>query len=86
MYYLVVDSIETRTALIQYLRENGASPAFHYQPLHQSEHFKRNNISAELPEARRYGDCLVRLPLFNDLDTKEADRIAHLCLDFFVGR
>ena len=86
MYYLVVDSIDTRTALIQYLRDNGASPAFHYQPLHQSEHFKRNNISAELPEAKRYGDCLIRLPLFNDLDTKEAARIAHLCIEFFAAR
>lgn len=86
MYYLVVDSIETRTALIQYLRANGAAPAFHYQPLHQSDHFKRDNIITELPEASRYGDCLLRLPLFNDLNPKEAERIAHMCIDFFANR
>jgi dTDP-4-amino-4,6-dideoxygalactose transaminase len=86
MYYLVVDSIETRTALIRYLRDGGASPAFHYQPLHQSEHFKKSNVSADLPEASRYGDCLLRLPLFNDLNQKEAERIAHMCIDFFANR
>jgi dTDP-4-amino-4,6-dideoxygalactose transaminase len=86
MYYLVVDSLSTRTEFIQHLREHGASPAFHYQPLHQSEFFTRTNACSELPQATRYGDCLIRLPLFNDLEPSIAERIGEICLDFFVGR
>lgn len=86
MYYLVVDSLSTRTELIQYLRGHGVSPAFHYQPLHQSAFFTKTNAVSELPNATRYGDCLIRLPLFNDLEPEVAGRVGQICLDFFAGR
>jgi dTDP-4-amino-4,6-dideoxygalactose transaminase len=86
MYYLVVDSLETRTQLIEHLRAHNIIPAFHYQPLHQSEFFLKNNVAHSLPEASRYGDCLLRLPLFNDLQLSEVERVAGICLNFFKTR
>ena len=32
MFYLVLPSLEARTALIKYLKENGVGAVFHYEP------------------------------------------------------
>lgn len=83
IFYLTCDSLNTRTRLMKYLQENGVQSTFHYIPLHSSiyakEHF--NNIPA-LPQCDKYGDCLVRLPLYYELSIEEATYIAKLICNF----
>ena len=68
MFYLVCKDIEQRTQLIAYLNKNGIYSVFHYQSLHSSPYFKEKHDGRKLSESDRYTDCLVRLPMFYELD------------------
>ena len=82
MYYLLCPSLEYRTAFMNYLKENGVMPTFHYIPLHSSSYYHDKHDGRELPNCDRYGDTLVRLPLYYELSLKDADRIGQLILSF----
>lgn len=66
MFYLVCPNIEFRTKFISYLKENGIHAVFHYLSLHQSDYYKQHS-NAICINSDKYSDCLVRLPLFCDL-------------------
>ena len=83
MFYIVCKSLDVRTRLMGYLKENGVQSTFHYIPLHSSDYAKTHYTDiAELPECDRYGDCLVRLPLYYELTKDEVRYIAGLILKF----
>ena len=71
MFYLVCPSIEYRTKFMGYLKENGIQTTFHYLPLHSSAYYKDKHDGRNLENCDRYGDCLVRLPLFYELTDEE---------------
>lgn len=83
MFYLVLHSIEQRDQLIDHLRANKVHPVFHYLSLHKSPFYKDLYQGAELENADRYTDCLVRLPFFYELTLEERAYIISLILDFF---
>ncbi|MCW8980158.1 MAG: dTDP-4-amino-4,6-dideoxygalactose transaminase [Altibacter sp.] len=68
MYYLICKDIEQRSALLQHLKKHGILAVFHYQSLHKSPYFKAKYTGEALAESDRYSDCLLRLPLFYELD------------------
>ena len=78
MFYLVLPSLEKRTAFIKYLKDNGVGAVFHYLSLHSSEYYKNRHDGRELPNCDRYADCLVRLPLFYDLTQEQVHTICDL--------
>ena len=66
MFYMVCQSLEKRMQLLRSLNKKGIEAVFHYQSLHKSPYYRRqNNIT--LPHAERYSDCLLRLPMFYEL-------------------
>ena len=81
MYYLVCQSLEQRTRLMAALKEQGIQTTFHYLPLHSSAYYKDQFHGAPLTNCDRYGDCLVRLPLFYELSDDDATRIAQLIVE-----
>lgn len=83
MFYIVLPSLEARTALIKYLKENEVGAVFHYLSLHSSEYYKSKHDSRALPQCDRYADCLVRLPLFYDLTIEEVNHICDLFDTYF---
>jgi dTDP-4-amino-4,6-dideoxygalactose transaminase len=83
MYYLVVSDLETRTRLLAHARSRGAGIIFHYQSLHRSSFFRDQHDGRPLPQADRYSNCLVRLPLFRDLTDDEVDWVAETVLSFY---
>lgn len=82
MFYLICDSIEYRTRLMEFLKENGVQSTFHYLPLHSSAYYKDIHGDRALPNCDRYGDCLVRLPLFYELTDEQIDLIINLIKKF----
>ncbi|MAP54802.1 dTDP-4-amino-4,6-dideoxygalactose transaminase [Altibacter sp.] len=68
MYYVVCKDIEQRSSLIQHLKALDILAVFHYQSLHKSPYFKAKYTGEALAESDRYSDCLLRLPLFYELD------------------
>ena len=83
MFYIVLPSLEVRTAFIKYLKENGVGAVFHYLSLHSSEYYKSRHDGRALPQCDRYADCLVRLPLFYDLTIEEVNHICDLIDTYF---
>ena len=81
MYYLVCPSLDFRTKLMAGLKEQGIQTTFHYLPLHTSVYYKDQFTGAPLVNCDRYGDCLVRLPLYYELTDEEATRVAQLVLE-----
>lgn len=84
MFYLLCPSLEYRTALMTYLKENGIQTTFHYLPLHSSAYYKEKHDGRELSNCDYYGDCLVRLPLFYELEDIEIDKIVEHIVSFIA--
>lgn len=82
MFYLLCPSLEYRTALMKFLKENDVQTTFHYLPLHSSKYYEDKHDGRELPNCDRYGDILVRLPLFYELTDWEIDKIVKLIIEF----
>lgn len=82
MYYLLCPSLEVRTKLMNYLKNNGVQTTFHYLPLHSSKYYEGKHDGRVLPNCDRYADTLLRLPLFYELTDEEIDRITKLLLAF----
>lgn len=68
MYYLVCKDLKERTRLVQTLKEKGILLVFHYLSLHKSPFYMTKHDGRTLTESDRYSDCLIRLPMFYDLD------------------
>ena len=71
MFYLVLPSLTARTSFIDWMRERGVMCVFHYLPLHSSDFYHEHHDGRDLPNCRRYSDCLVRLPLYYELNVEE---------------
>ena len=83
MYFIVCRNLVQRTALIDYLKSKGVLSVFHYLSLHKSEYFAKYNSNNELLESDRYSDCLLRLPLFYELQVSDVKQISDFILDWF---
>lgn len=84
MFYLVCRNLEERTGLIKYLKEHNILAVFHYLSLHKSDYYTSHyEDNPDLPNCDVYADCLVRLPMFYDLTTKQVDEIVNLINAFY---
>lgn len=77
MFYLLMPSLEKRTALIKHLKENGILAVFHYLSLHSSAYYVDKHDSRALPNCDRYTDTLVRLPMYYDLSLEDVVAICN---------
>ena len=85
MFYIIVNNVEERDALLAHLKVNGVHAVFHYLSLHKSP-FHLKNIEGDiqnLPQADYYTNCLIRLPLFYDLKTSSVEQIASTIKAFY---
>jgi dTDP-4-amino-4,6-dideoxygalactose transaminase len=71
MFYLTCSSLPQRDKLIANLKANGILAVFHYISLHSSTFYVNKHDGRELYEADRYTQCLLRLPLFYELDSEK---------------
>ncbi len=78
MYYLVCESLEQRTLLLQYLKENDVLAVFHYLSLHKSDFYQSKHDGRVLSQTERYSNNLLRLPLFYDLNKKGQLKVVQL--------
>ena len=85
MFYIVCRNLEERTGLIAYLKEKGITAPFHYLSLHKSEWYMDNcKLRPELPNCDMYADCLVRMPMYYELELEDVDMILAHVKDYFA--
>jgi dTDP-4-amino-4,6-dideoxygalactose transaminase len=76
MYYLMMPSLETRQALISFLKTRGILSVFHYVPLHLSPVGQRmGGRNGRCPVSEEKSERLVRLPFFNSLTQDDQDKV-----------
>ncbi len=84
IFYFITKSLEERTELISYLKQNEIQAVFHYIPLHSSpagQKFGRFCGKDEITTA--YSLRLVRLPLYFGLSEQEQNKVIETVLDFY---
>ena len=81
IFYLVCNSLEERTALINKLKTNDIESVFHYLSLHSSPYYHDKHDGRELPNCDRFADCLVRMPMFYELGEDDVERICGVIMN-----
>lgn len=76
MFYMLMDSADTRDAFIAYLKSQGIIAPFHYVPLHSAPAGRKLGLShSDLPTTDDISARLVRLPMFFSLG-KDIEQVA----------
>lgn len=83
MFYLLCNNVDERTQLINHLKDNGILSVFHYLPLHKSPYYFDKHDGRELPNADRYSNCLVRLPMYYELTEADVEMVIGSIYDFY---
>jgi len=84
LFHLTCRSRQERDALLANLNGKGVNAVFHYLPLHRSPFFGPHHDGRSLPQADRFGDCLLRLPLHTAIDEDAATHVTDAVKDFFA--
>ena len=84
MYYAKAKDVQERTALIDFLQENGIWSVFHYVPLHSAPAGIRFGcFHGEDKYTTRESERLFRLPMFYTLKEEEVDYIVSKVKEFY---
>lgn len=70
MFYLICENIEQRTHILAQLKANNIFAVFHYISLHSSPYYNAKHDGRVLKETDKFTDCLIRLPLFYELNVE----------------
>jgi dTDP-4-amino-4,6-dideoxygalactose transaminase len=81
MFYMVCQNIEQRAMLIDKLKNNEIHAVFHYLSLHKSPFYLEKHDKRSLPVSDHYSDCLIRLPMFYELDEKQIEYIINTLIN-----
>lgn len=84
MFYLKCKSLEERSSLISFLKENGVMAVFHYVPLHSAPAgLKFGRFFGEDAFTTKESDRLVRLPLYYNLSEEDINTVIRLVKKFY---
>lgn len=83
MFYIVCNSLEERTNLIQNLRNQNIYAVFHYLSLHKSDFYIKKHDGRDLINCDNYANYLLRLPLYYELNDTEVNRITKIIFSFY---
>lgn len=79
MFCIVLPDEDTRTKLINYLKEKGISSYICYVPLHSSPYGQKLGYTPEmLPVTEDLGKRILRLPLYVDMSIEEAQFVVNV--------
>lgn len=86
MFYLVFPNLTKRSEFIKYMKEHEVLTVFHYLSLHTSPYYHEKHDGRELPNCDRYADCLVRLPMYFELEIEQVKDITKLIKKFIASK
>ncbi len=83
LYYLILPSVNVRSALIKDLKQRGVLSVFHYQPLHLSTMgLGFGGQPGDCPVTEDLADRLLRLPFYYALSPADQDEVIAALLAF----
>ncbi len=75
MFYLLFLSERQRDEVMNYLKQKDILAVFHYLPLHLSPFYELKHDGRKLTNAEKFSHCLLRLPLYYELNKNQQDII-----------
>jgi dTDP-4-amino-4,6-dideoxygalactose transaminase len=85
IFYILAASLEERTKLVEFLKEQSVLAIFHYVPLHSSPAGQLyGRASGALEVTQRVSDCLLRLPLYYEMADNEVAFVVDAIADFYA--
>ncbi|MGY5678578.1 dTDP-4-amino-4,6-dideoxygalactose transaminase [Riemerella anatipestifer] len=78
MFYVICESMEHRTRLINVLKSNNVLAVFHYLSLHKSDFYRDKHDGRVLENSDYFENCLLRLPLYYELSNEEVNYVLNL--------
>jgi dTDP-4-amino-4,6-dideoxygalactose transaminase len=83
MFYILLPSLEDRSALINHLKDRGILSVFHYLPLHLSDMGQKfGGAVGDCPVTEYVSDRLLRLPFYNDLTELDQAKVVEAICEF----
>jgi dTDP-4-amino-4,6-dideoxygalactose transaminase len=87
IYYLLLQDLETRTALLAHLKSKGVQATFHYVPLHSAPAgLQYGRVSGNMTITDDVSDRLLRLPLGAGITFCEAEYVISVVNDFLTAQ
>ncbi|MBF2027028.1 MAG: dTDP-4-amino-4,6-dideoxygalactose transaminase [Oscillatoriales cyanobacterium C42_A2020_001] len=87
IYYLMLDSLETRTQVLAHLKAHGVQATFHYVPLHSSPAGQKfGRTAGNLAVTNDISDRILRLPMSANMTLDEVDQIITLVFEALGAR
>jgi dTDP-4-amino-4,6-dideoxygalactose transaminase len=86
MFYVLCNSLEERSDLINHLKNDGAKAVFHYLSLHKSAYYSEKHDGREIPMSDYYDNCLLRLPFYYELKEQEQKHIIDSISVFYANK
>ena len=84
IFYFITKSLEERTKLISFLKQNEIQAVFHYIPLHSSPAgIKFGRFDGKYEITTEYSERLIRLPLYYGLKDKDQNKVIENVLKFY---
>ena len=84
MYYILVENLDTRSAMIEYLKQQGINSVFHYVPLHSSPAgLQFGKVHGSMENTNHVSDRLLRLPMFYQLEFPQIKAIVDTIEGFY---
>jgi dTDP-4-amino-4,6-dideoxygalactose transaminase len=84
MFYIVCGSLSERTALIEHLKSKNVYSVFHYLSLHKSPYYTDKHDGRDLPNCDHFADCLLRLPMFFELELAQINEVCAEIKSFYT--
>lgn len=82
MFYLLMPSLEKRTALITHLKNQGIQSVFHYLPLHLAPMGRKWGYQeGDFPVTEDVSNRLVRIPFYNVLGKDEQEHVCKVIME-----
>lgn len=85
MFFIKVKDLDTRTKLINFLKEREIQAVFHYVPLHSAPAGRKfGRFSGEDRCTTKESERLIRLPLFYSITYEEVNRVIETLREYFL--
>lgn len=84
MFYIKAKDLDERTALIDYMKENGVMGVFHYIPLHSAPAGQKyGRFHGEDKYTTKESERLLRLPMYYELTAEDVQKVTSVIKEFY---
>jgi dTDP-4-amino-4,6-dideoxygalactose transaminase len=85
IFFICCKSEKDRIALSKHLSSENINATFHYQALHLSPFYVSKHDGRKLPNAEKFTNCLLRLPLYYELTKEDITMICTSVKNHFMS-